>query len=432
MRRLFVIASLLCCQYVALAQYDSRYYENITHAHYSAREWDSLIYSAEEAIGAGFESFYIRLRLGAAWYAKADYAKAVRHLEAARKFNATDEFANTLLFAAYMNIGRISDAQYIVNKGIAAKNNPFPLTAEVSLNGGGSITDIASPLETSMLVGNGKIHGLAHTTASLTFAQAGAQHYFGKRSSLFHSFSILELNKRLYEGFPFGDTTISYKAVQHQYYAAFQHRLSKGLFFSPAIHVLKHQTSIPYNIYNTLTGRQETYYFDTSFVNFHAGAKLSYYISNWLVECGGSISNFNGNRFMQYDLLGRRHYGNFYLSLGLHGHIDSITIHTLVSAMAWFKVKEKMTVTAYALAGDYSNMAINHSYLVFNVYERARLRAGIEMRYTFSKRIDAQLNYTWSRKAYPYYYEKNDLLTREAFKDYNTNTINGGIIWKFY
>ena len=52
-----------------------------TYDYYFQGNWDSLIDIGEKALKSDIDYFYLRIRLGIAYYAKTNYRKAIIHLE---------------------------------------------------------------------------------------------------------------------------------------------------------------------------------------------------------------------------------------------------------------------------------------------------------------------------------------------------------------
>ena len=90
--------------------------EQLTMQHYYASQWDSVIIVGMKGIEAGHDYFYLRVRLGMAYFYQSNFAKAIQHLEKARKFNSSDEFTNSYLYLSYKYMGRLADAEMMGRK----------------------------------------------------------------------------------------------------------------------------------------------------------------------------------------------------------------------------------------------------------------------------------------------------------------------------
>jgi len=90
--------------------------EQQTMQYYYASQWDSLIIVGKKGIDAGHDYFYLRVRVGMAYFYQSNYAKAILHLEKASKFNSSDEYTNSYLYLSYKYMGRYADAEMVGRK----------------------------------------------------------------------------------------------------------------------------------------------------------------------------------------------------------------------------------------------------------------------------------------------------------------------------
>jgi len=69
-----------------------------TYELWSKGHWDELIQLAEKSLDQGIDFYYLRYRLGIAWFQKKNYQKAVRHFKAAREMNSSDPVLDEYLY----------------------------------------------------------------------------------------------------------------------------------------------------------------------------------------------------------------------------------------------------------------------------------------------------------------------------------------------
>ena len=72
----------------------------ITYRCFQAKRWDSVILVGKQALRQDIDYYYLRVRMGIAYYEKTDYFPASVHLKKARQCNSTDPvIANYLYWA---------------------------------------------------------------------------------------------------------------------------------------------------------------------------------------------------------------------------------------------------------------------------------------------------------------------------------------------
>lgn len=441
MKRSFIALGMLLLSMGAIAQNDYKAVDESSERMYYNAQWDSLIMLGEDAVRQGHDYYLLRYRLGIAYYEKGEYHQAANHLYKAQSLNSGDIFLNILLFKVFLKAGRSGDAQYVANAenafGESSGHKPFPAFSEISIDGGNIFSNAYTKLKTVELVSFEKIYGGTTIPGNIGFLQAGLLHHFGRRVSVYHAYTGLALQKSSVERFAGIDTCIDYVSHQHQYYFALRYRIGNGVFIHPAFHFIYNQARIPqfYDYFFPQPSSVKIRYLDTSFVNFWGGIKLNYFSGEFVYEVGASFSNLNDKKQKQTDfciewnpalIKGIR------IRPGLSFLLEERKIRQLYSLSIGYKPIPKLNISAYTLYGNFSHGSHYHGFLVFNQYEKAKIRIGGEARYQLSTHFDVRINYAYSSKSNPYFFQKNDLKISESNYGYQTQTINGGIIWKLY
>ena len=424
----------------AYSQNDFRYYEENTLKFYNLQQWDSLIYYGSEALQAGHDYYYLQYRLGVAFFEKADYVSSARQLEKAFSSNPEDHYLRTLLFFSYVRSGRNGDAQYISNFrnsfGDSIAPKPFPFFTEISLDAGYTFSNINDRLSKTELVNNDRIHGISYLPGDNSFSQIGMLHHIGRRIQLFHSYTGLSLQKQLAEAFPGIDTSAEYQSVQHQYYVMLRYRISRGLFFSPSFHWVYNTSGSPYFYeYNFINPSVKKGELDTAFTNFRAGGKLSWFVNRFQFDLEGGISDFNNRKQWQANASfdwRPKNLKSLRMHLGVIVLKDKGLFNPLLDLSFNYRLFEKSQITAFGLIGNYAHSTLYNGYLVFNLYEKAHQRIGLEWKYDFNKHFDFRISYIYANKSALYYFENSNFMTLVDYMNYQTHTITGGIIWKLY
>ena len=76
-----------------------------TYQAYVEKNWDKVIEIGNEALEQEIDYYYLRIRMGIAYFEKTNYRKSIIHLEKAINTNNSEVIAVEYLFYAYKNIG---------------------------------------------------------------------------------------------------------------------------------------------------------------------------------------------------------------------------------------------------------------------------------------------------------------------------------------
>jgi len=81
-----------------------------TYGLYLDKNWKDLVSLGKKGLDNGFDYFYLRMRIGIAYYELGNYRRAIPHFRKALVFNSKDQYANEYLYYSYLFSGRKADA----------------------------------------------------------------------------------------------------------------------------------------------------------------------------------------------------------------------------------------------------------------------------------------------------------------------------------
>ncbi len=227
----------------ALAQQAGSFsrYDKQTYAHYLQQDWQALINTGKAALKEGIDFYYLRMRLGIAYYEKGQYRQAIAHFNKALAYNSYNPLAAEYLYYAYKLAGRLADAnlvygQYKPQLGQRQVASPYGVISGFYSEGGlkflSPANDEAGPLK---------------------YMHAGAQQQLGGRLSLYHGYMRISQNINRYEtvnnpgpGPPTTSKTTR-KYVQNEYYLRAAVPLVAGLQLTGSLHTQAITDSVRYN-----------------------------------------------------------------------------------------------------------------------------------------------------------------------------------------
>lgn len=109
---------------------DFVYFNQRTYELYLSGNWQDLIDEGQEALRAGFDFFYLRQRIGIAYYELEKYGKAVPHFYAALQWNQEDPLTKEYLYYALLWSGRSAEARIFAAS--ADQTSPLSVSAFAS------------------------------------------------------------------------------------------------------------------------------------------------------------------------------------------------------------------------------------------------------------------------------------------------------------
>ncbi|HBF87876.1 MAG TPA: hypothetical protein DDX39_04460 [Bacteroidales bacterium] len=85
--------------------------DKLTYQNYLEKKWDSIIETGNKAISQNIDYYYLRIRLGIAYYETQQYEKAIVNFEKSLEFNSNDALANEYIWYSYLFLGQYEEAQ---------------------------------------------------------------------------------------------------------------------------------------------------------------------------------------------------------------------------------------------------------------------------------------------------------------------------------
>lgn len=237
MYRYLILILVLASQLNLVAQEvkNFNYYDDRSLTLYEEGQWEQLIPLGKEALQQGHDFYYLRMRIGIAYYNLDRYKLAINQFDQALEFNNSDPVALEYLYYSYLFSGRDADALtlYKQNQEHLEKTNaqPTKLIKGIYTEGGFKFSD--NQVDE---VGNiGFFHaGLSHQiTAGLNVYQG-----YTRLSQQFSAFTEVETGGNGPGPGSGGTTRVENKVThsQDEYYIRGSLRLAKGWLLIPAYH----------------------------------------------------------------------------------------------------------------------------------------------------------------------------------------------------
>jgi len=448
----FLGGFILFCVCEGFAQDQKLSYAEVdetTYLLYSQQNWDSLVSYGKYAIHQGHDFFYLRLRMGIAFFYKENYMLAIQQLNKADKLNKNNPTVKEYLYYSY----RYS------NQKLQAKNLDF-ITFEQATTGNKKNIESIN-LETGPILSNniknnkannlivperGEVYGEQDLNDWKYYTQFGSNFYLGKSISMYlgyNNLQIFKLKQIAYldlenPGVPANNLIRSeegnYTLHQNGFYGNAGFLLKKGFIITPAIHYLnvKYQT-----IYLQVPGAGAV----------NQALKVVYkptQINNIVVYLGlsKSFSVFNAGLFGSYSNLNdlEQYQGGASFSWFPKGNLDLYFTSKLTSSwednnnrlvfdqLLGFKVLPELWIESSVSFGQLLNYNENNAFVIYNSGDQINARFTANIIVPLNEKIELSCRYNFVK------FESNwislgQLGTDIINTEYNNHLILGGITW---
>ena len=416
-----------------------------TYRFYTEKNWDSLIEMGESAIKQGIDYYYLRMRIGIAWYEKSNYVKSSRHFIKALDFNNREPVALEYLYYSYLFTGRIHQANLLSKEFsplLKEKTGirPRPVD-ELNINFFYNHSGTEDMVSSSSEYFSTDIPGYQIVTQYFSNFNFSLRHKLGPRFTLLHSYTYL--NKVNLYHFYNGSITVrnpDFMVKQHQYYISVNTAFKKGWGISPTFHFIN--TGYPYlsSVIQGGQGRPPTaQYIDQNESSLLAGLMVTKLLGPVDLRIYGHGSNLN-NRNQLQGAAGLTYYpfgnldvyvGGDFVLLAQNGDSNKV-INPIGCGLIGFSIARKVWFEISTSVGEMNNYAERNGYLIYNSADILRQKYDLNIAVPLSDK--GSLIYAGVR--YSSYSSYLTSLIEPELKDlnelsYNSLSFYGGILWKF-
>lgn len=439
---------------ISLAQNANTDFQSIdktTYLLYTQKNWDSLIQIGNQALKSGVDYFYLRQRIGIAWYEKENYFKAVKHFEKALKFNASDATTQEYLYYSYIFSNRTKEARVLSGKFNSSLANKLQtqnktIFEKIYVETGPTFSNNIDKNKIQRSFGG---NGLDYQEQDLNddkyYVHAGFEINLSQRISAYLGYSFLTISKlkqiNTQPVLPPGNNNFGrlynyeYNLFQNEFYGNMKFLFGKGFIFTPAYHLInvKYNT-IHYNPDQPPPLPNNVSEVDTSFTNHIISMGLNKNISIFQVGLFTSWSNLNNKYQYQFGGL---------FTWYPKGNLNLYTTTSFVSAwedddnrinfdqLVGGKAAKKLWIEGYVTFGEMVNYNERNAFIVQNSGDKIKFRTGLNFIVLLSEKMELSFRYIYlQEEGYRIVYSATEGQQINSV-EYKNNTIIGGIKWTF-
>jgi len=414
---------------------------------YLAGEWDSLIVMGKQGIRQDMDFYYLRMRMGFAFYQKKNYRQATVHFKKALKFNQNAPAALEQLYYAHLMAGQAEEASLIRKKfkgDLALKLPPTKgkfadrLGAEYLYNKGLNDEQLTDPRE----LFEGLPPGVQYVNRHFSNFSLSLVNSITPGLTLAHAYSYLSKTNHFYYNdgsnmFDFAEQHVS----QHQYYISPTMTTTSGFKFSPIFHLIRVHYQTPVDFVQGYQGGSSRMLLGTrKTTDFVGGLGLSKGIGSVELNLGGWISSLNEAKQLQ-NRLGLTWYPlgnlNLYAGAWLNSQYEKSerdsTFRLIPEVHLGFALGGKVWVDLSGAMGEIANYLENNGSIVYNSFsEIIHKKMVLSLSVPVSEKGSLlYLGGRWTENESRFYSFDPSKENTVNNIQYNTLSIYGGLSWKF-
>jgi len=408
---------------------------------YKEQNWSELIFWGKKAINEGNDYFYLRMRLGIAFYERKNYHRALIHFKKAAEFNDQDSYLLEYLYFANLFCGREKAALDITRKFPPSKTKKY-LTGRLSKLKIGSLGmqyyqgSLTTDVDLINNIDDPSLDGYQVFTNNSVKFHLGFNHLASRRFNLYYQYGLFIDNRFTY-----------YQDNMDAYYFTSQKLYEHHLFMLGGIYLGK-----DFNLYGSvhyIPGKIPEYYSGSGFLasyvpaykynDFTGSLFLSKNFSYITIEGSASFSYLNFSKYIQegasitFFPLGNL---NLYLRGGYYWQQEIFNNKlyvegTHVEYKAGFKVFYPVWLELGGSSGDLHHTVSQLGWQVFNGPNPSDLLITGSLIIPFNEeRTVFSLNCNYMNSISSFVTEDPERTNLNS-KTYYIYSIYGGLSWKF-
>lgn len=388
------------------------------------KKWNEIISLGKKALAVNIETYFLRVRLGIAYYQTKKYFDAIPNFEKAIDIAYPEPEVLRFLYYSYVITGRMEDANYTYflmpeSEKIKIKPLENSFVNDLIIESGLGISNDYDKNSSIDLDGTDNIYGEQILSGNNFFVNGGIRQLPLKWLGILYDYTYMKTDREKQIQFNNTKNSDSYSQIQNQFYNKFDIRAAKGLVISPAGRYIKLEDNTIYSNYdsasytynpNTMAYDSVEYYY-TLFNqqnisdNFVLSVAVFKYISIFKFEVNGSFSYLNNNHQSQYGLSFKSFpYGkvNFYTNTDLVLHNQNKVSNIIFTQLFGGEIYKNLWLEGFGTYGNMSNYNEQNGYIVYNNPDVINYKFGAELKYYFPINLTVSILYQFQERTKNY------------------------------
>ena len=418
--------------------------ESRTYDLFVKARWDELINACNNSLDAGIDFYYLRMRLGTAYYEKKNYMSASVQFESALEKTPSDPTAMEYLYFSYLFSGRNEDARAL------AGDMPLSLRKKLKIQtvnflagayteGGYTYNRSFDESKRNVLEGNPVIYNEQSITKGTSYFNISLMHNPGSRITFFQAYNNINIAtaKQIKSG---NNEAVFFdlNTKQNEYYLNCNISAGGGFSLLGAIHYINlniedvNVTFDPSNnpIYNKTSANDNNFTAhlsigkNTNHFRFYFNNSISYLnkahqLQNGITVVYFPLGNLNLYTISDIVLHSNKNPNSDFISKGIY------------TQKAGLKLIKNLWFESFYTFGEIYNYNEAGSFVVYNINDVIKNRFGVNLISPISNKVELSLRYEYFIQETPrLIYSSYTDFSYKYYKNINHKLI-GGIKWTF-
>ena len=343
---------------------------------YLAKQWPELIVYGDSVLKLGFDYYYIRMRMGIAYFELKKYRIAEEHFKKAISFNANEDLAFEYLYFIYLYTDRFEES-----RKLSTTFSRF-LTSELK-------TD-SLPAVDCFTAEFGKKISSSDALPNANYLQLGLSHYIANKVSLFHAYTY------------YGQGNDDWKVHQNQYYLGMNLPLNSRFMLSGSFHFLQRSTAFYSGVSSQVKGPELPTTQERAF-NYVESVSLKKSFNYFDVSAGSTVLWLDSVFQFQHNVSTTYFpFANSTLGIGAAYYLHSIdryaSVHSAFVPFVSYKPTQRLSLFASYLSNSGQNIAEWNGFVVNNSPDLTTGKFTLTGDYHLSKKMEVYATYQYEDK----------------------------------
>jgi len=420
--------------------------DKATYDFYLKKDWKNLLIYGKWGLQNGFDYYYLRMRLGIAYYEQKNYRKAIVHFRKALEFNFKDNSALEYLYYSYLFSGRKTDAYALVSEFSQSLKKRLQITDKAALTGlsinntyrwNPEFNNITTDF---ILPGELTVDGWQPIEKNLNYLTVRFEHQLSNRFSLLHGYGYLTKIRRLFVQDNLSTTSlINDRFNQYQIFLSGNLSVHRNISMKLTVHYinLRPKTydlsswgggAFSTNNYSSVSPENNWVGYlsgnlDLGLFTFHGGMGFSNLNDRYQFQKDLSLSFFPLGNLNLYTITKISHQSNYDQSVAYNNHF-------VYNQTVGFKIVNPLWMELNATWGELSNFSILDGMVIYNDINPIQYKFGLNLLIPLNKKsIEFLIIYEYMGMESRYVPYSDELPDLNNPTKHHVHSITGGITW---
>lgn len=419
--------------------------DSVTYALYENGYWEELTIIGKNVLKSGIDYYYLRMRLGIAFYELQNYLNAISHFEKALEFNSMAYDAQFFLYYCYSGVNRYADAEQILSmipesKRENLKTQTIKPVELLYFDAGPTGSNNLKRNDTIDLDGVDNIFGETTLRDDAFYSSFGLRQRWTRNIRSYYSYQYYRSNNTKKIRINNYDTiNHPHKLNQNQFYINTSLRFLKAWSVTAAFHYIHVTYSTYESRFDPKQNRYQLAYDPVTRHDFLFSLDIERDIHIYKIGVFGSYGSLNnqnpyqaGFSFLIFPM------GNLdmYFHSRLINHSLDGEYKIIFYQMAGVKLSTHLWTEGFVTLGDQLNYNDKNGYLVYNSPDKTKYKWGLKLIAPYNK-ISVSVDFQFFENEgeiltyrYPDDPWHNQIYSDYVNYSYQNFIILGGILWK--